>query len=383
MLKKFLKSTTYIVALTILSIGGSILINSSLAAWTEPASAPPDGNVTNLVHTGDAPSFASITSIGSNFYAYQTANAKFYLDSYEGMQIRIDSDANDTSEFSINNGDNTEIFKIDETGLVTMINKITGLTTPTADSDAATKAYVDAAGGGGDATLAKQEEILTAVGSIGGDASYAKQLEIQNDLQRSMGWILPNQTYYSVGGNTYFCRQNAVNASGVVTISNINNGSICDASKQCSNGSCVSVVLLSYSGATHTDLQCDQAGGTIYNSGSGTICKFSSASCPGGWTQAGNWQSYSGNWGSYTEGDECGHWADIYPSSFSNQTATDYERTGDIREGRCLHGCVTDAGWQETAPYDCSDTGRDYVWYFWDMNITTNPITNRVEIGCK
>ncbi len=382
--KNFIKSSSYILALSILSIGGAILIHSVLA-FTGPSADPPASNLTSsdtlqAVTTRGASTDQNLTLTSSNLYLYQTANAKAYLDSYEGVQIRIDSDANDTSEFSINNGDNVEIFKIDESGNITAKSDYL----PTSDKHLATKDYVDAASDSGDATLAKQEEILTAVGSIGGDASYAKQLEIQSDLQRSMGWILPSQTYYSVGGNTYFCRSNQVSADGIATISNIHDGSTCDTSKQCDSGSCVSVVLLSYSGATHTDLQCDQAGGTIYNTGNGNVCKFSGTnlSCPAGWTQADNWQKYTGDWGSYTAGDECGNWADISPLSFSNQVAIDYERIGGIIEGRCTGGCATDAGWQETTPYTC-DNGRTYVWNFWDMNITTNPTTNRTEIGCK
>jgi hypothetical protein len=83
----------------------------------------------------------------------------------------MDSDNNDAnSTLTVNNGANAEVFKIDETGQITIAGRISGLLTPINDSDAATKAYVDAAaGGGGDATLSNQEVILdnqtTIIGS--------------------------------------------------------------------------------------------------------------------------------------------------------------------------------------------------------------------------
>ena len=390
-MSKIIKPLSLILALSILSIGGSILINSAIASWSSPTDNPPSGDISTMT-------LSTMTLSGATLSSTQTANARFYLNSNEGLQMRIDTDANDTnSEFSINNGANQEVFKIDENGNITAKSDYL----PTSDKHLATKDYVDAAGGGGDATLANQtsmmgggfaagtdslENIRNAIDSIsgGGDASYAKQLEIQSDLQRSIGWVLPNQTYYSVGGNTYFCRSNQVNASGVVAISDINNGSICDTNKQCSDGSCVSVVLLTYSGATHTDLQCDQAGGEVFNSGSGTFCKFtgSSLSCPSGWTQADNWQLYNdgGGWGSYTTGDDCGSWIDVYPTVFSNMMARDSERTGSLLESQGNYWCSDPTRWLEKNP-DIIQT------FYYAVTSTINPPssspTTRQEIGCK
>jgi hypothetical protein len=50
-------------------------------------------------------------------------------------------------------------------------------------------------------------------------------------------------------------------------------------------------VMLTYPGATHTDVECGVAGGSVYLTSSGTICRFSTQGyCPTGWRQAGRWQ---------------------------------------------------------------------------------------------
>lgn len=66
------------------------------------------------------------------------------------LRIFIDSNNNETTKhFSILKDSNlssagSELFRVDESGLVTVQGKITNLTTPTAATDATTKAYVDA-----------------------------------------------------------------------------------------------------------------------------------------------------------------------------------------------------------------------------------------------
>lgn len=76
--------------------------------------------------------------------------------------------------------------------------------------------------------------------------------------------------------------------------------------------------LLTWPGSTHTEAQVVASGGTIYDTGSGTIGRFTSSTAPAGWTQAGYWQKYnrSGNV------DDCGRWGGNAPTTFSNQTCT-------------------------------------------------------------
>lgn len=161
-IKKSLKILSLCLALGILSIGGAIMINVALAAWAPPTVNPPGGNVENLIFDGDDANLGalaltgSITTSGTNLYLNQTTNVKFYTDSKKGFQIRIDSDNNDSSEFTINSGTNEEIFKIDESGNITAAGtiqlggasptyQITNVATPTASSSVATRGYVNAA----------------------------------------------------------------------------------------------------------------------------------------------------------------------------------------------------------------------------------------------
>ena len=46
----------------------------------------------------------------------QTGTAHFYLNSNEGIQLRLDANSNDSSTFQINNGANTSVFTVDESG---------------------------------------------------------------------------------------------------------------------------------------------------------------------------------------------------------------------------------------------------------------------------
>jgi len=59
---------------------------------------------------------------GGNLIFSQTANPDFYIDSNRGVQIRLDADNNTTDVFSINNGLNTRVFSIDESGILQVGN---------------------------------------------------------------------------------------------------------------------------------------------------------------------------------------------------------------------------------------------------------------------
>ena len=60
----------------------------------------------------------------------------------------------------------------------------------------------------------------------------------------------------------------------------------------CSGGS----PLLTFSGATKTEDDCTGAGGSVVSTVDGTVCRFNSASCPGGgWTNAGDWSTTTSN----------------------------------------------------------------------------------------
>ena len=48
---------------------------------------------------------------------------------------------------------------------------------------------------------------------------------------------------------------------------------------------------LTYSGATHTELQCIKVGGEVVSTSGGTLCRFDSSSCSSGWTPADYWST--------------------------------------------------------------------------------------------
>ena len=61
---------------------------------------------------------AGQTISGGNLTFSQTGNPYFYVDSNRGVQIRLDADNNTADEFAINNGLNTKVFSVDESGIL-------------------------------------------------------------------------------------------------------------------------------------------------------------------------------------------------------------------------------------------------------------------------
>ncbi|MFA6551147.1 MAG: fibronectin type III domain-containing protein [Patescibacteria group bacterium] len=120
MAKKLFQSSIYLIALTIVSIVGAILINAALAAYVGPTANPPSSNVNSLLSSGTDASLLTLTLTGTTLTLNQTTNARFYANASKGFQVRLDSDNNDANaEFAINNGANAEVFKVDESGNVT------------------------------------------------------------------------------------------------------------------------------------------------------------------------------------------------------------------------------------------------------------------------
>ena len=133
---------------------------------------------------------------------------------------------------------------------------------------------------------------------------------------------------------------------------------------------------LTWLGSTYTGKDCTAVpiSGTVYDTGSGTICRYDSefGEVPPSWTQAANWQKYSpSTWGS---ADECGDYQSTGPSTFSNVLSAERSR-GDYTsydEGNCCIGGP--ALWHI---YVLIDTNCAY----YNVNSSTNTPTNRVEIG--
>lgn len=441
MLQKFFSSFIYLIALAVVSTLGAVLIREAIAAWTGPSANPPGGNVDTLLNTGATAQTKSgdltvnklIAGAGklTSIYDYigigitspnrqlhiktASGNAEFDIQSVSQNYWALYQDST-SGELRFWNTDVTSTST--KNALVITKDGYLKVPTPINSGDVATKGYVDAAAGGGDATLANQQLIMgsgfssstdslkslsTKINSIpttAGDATYNKQLEIQADVQRTFGWVVPNSTYVSVGGNTAFCRSNSVSNGGVVTVTSINNGATCDAGRECNTGACVSIQQLTFSGATHSEAQCAGAGGTVYYTANGTICRFSGSSCLAGWSQAGNWQRYAAiGWttdmgdGKTNEvnGDYCGYQKDSGPLNFSNQMANDYWRewSGNNQCGFSSNcdPAVMNVGWV-VDPMWVGGSGQGYCARFAGagspgMGSNTNPSGNRSEIGCK
>jgi len=144
-------------------------------------------------------------------------------------------------------------------------------------------------------------------------------------------------------------------------------------SEACTDGACPSLTW----GGSKTEEHCRQAGGTVFDTGAGTLCRFSSNSCPASWAQAANWQRYSpSSWG----GDVCGNWLSTGPGSFANTQAT-------VRGPGSYNGC------RSTLP-SCATTEEWYSFFALCnppeetynrapvVETFENVSTNRVDIGC-
>jgi len=428
MFKNLFKSSIYLTALTIVSIVGAVLINAALAVWTGPTADPPEGNVSNVSGWTDSGTNVSLTTatdlvgIGTaapnrQLHIYQTTgnNAEIDLQSVAGAS-EYWALYHDRSTGELRFWNNNVISTSTKNAFVVTASGYVKAATPVNSGDVATKGYVDAAvgaAGGGDATLANQESIMgtgfdaTAdslkaisgkIPALVGTATYDKQVEIANMISLANGWVLPNQTYYSVGGNTYFCRQNAVNGTGAVTVTSINNNQQCDIENgitwRCTNGACVKG--LTYAGTTHSEADCISASGAIVSdSNNKTFCKFSGAnvSCPSGWTPAGSgqvslylctnspasavdniWQKYSRvGWGTQTNGDNCSRHIDSAPLVFSNTYSLDCWTTSSIWPSN--YSCSFENRWFGSN----ESTNYGELLYY----CSTNFASDRIEIGCK
>jgi hypothetical protein len=68
MFKRILKSSIYLIALTVVSTAGAILINAAVAAWIGPTANPPGNNAENLLFSGSDAALKSLTLTGANLF---------------------------------------------------------------------------------------------------------------------------------------------------------------------------------------------------------------------------------------------------------------------------------------------------------------------------
>jgi len=125
---------------------------------------------------------------------------------------------------------------------------------------------------------------------------------------------------------------------------------------------------LTWTGSTHGLIDCSNIGGTVFDTGSGTICRIRSATVPTGWTQAGYWQKYAvATYGN----DACGrHGGPSSPTEWSNAAAFCPKLTYySDNAGRCTGA---------TGFWHASSSPNNPAY-----TITNDPVcsTNRIEVG--
>jgi len=136
--------------------------------------------------------------------------------------------------------------------------------------------------------------------------------------------------------------------------------------------------LLTWPGSTHTEADIIAIGGTVYNAGGGpgsgyTIGRYPGANVPSGWTQALDWQRYSGSSGG---GDYCGRWPAAGPQTFSNAKVVSYTYSGSSLG---ILPCT----------YQCANYPTKWIKFYSGDQCTRHEVAssyittsqNRVEIG--
>ncbi|MDD3901955.1 MAG: hypothetical protein PHX22_12095 [Dysgonamonadaceae bacterium] len=135
-------------------------------------------------------------------------------------------------------------------------------------------------------------------------------------------------------------------------------------------------VKLTYGESIHFEPDCTLLGGTVFDTGSGTICRVPLSDAPTGWKQAENWHRYSvSDWG----GDYCNHHKATAPITFSNVAAYKPYPNGthDCAYTGYYNCTVCESMWMTS--YEPNNSNKWCYYNSW----TTGPAgsENRVEIG--
>lgn len=92
------------------------------AAWNPPTANPPGNNVAAPINvSADAQYKPGLGGLGLDRMYSETSENNMYVDSAKGAQIRIDSDEAtdaDNASFQINNGGNSTVFAVNESGTI-------------------------------------------------------------------------------------------------------------------------------------------------------------------------------------------------------------------------------------------------------------------------
>lgn len=132
--------------------------------------------------------------------------------------------------------------------------------------------------------------------------------------------------------------------------------------------------LLTWPGSNRSVYDCGQIGGTVFDTGSGTICRVLSSTVFPGWTQAADWQRYSTIG---LGGDICGRYKSTGPLSFTNAVAYSYDR-GEALAGQATSCLSPNCTYYTEAWHGHVYENNNCVYY---LSTERNPAAYRVEIG--
>ena len=291
---KLFKSAIYIIALAAISSAGAILIHSILA-YTGPSSEPPDGNISAISTSGWTTSGTNVyLSTLTDYVGIGTAspNKQLHIKTAAGSNAELDIQSGIKDYWAVYQDETTEELRFWNTNATdTNIGSGNGnifvikndgtilAKTPNPETDpdnaVATMGYVDAAAGGGDATLENQESIM------------GNEFDETTDSLRQISLNMCDATSEN---------QNAIiqNQLSLLGASNSNSGSMFVESggnyrfyKECGNQKCCSYFTVDWSGNTagtniNLGSQCDTNGNTciIGTGGGGGSARCSSSGCP-------------------------------------------------------------------------------------------------------
>ena len=151
-------------------------------------------------------------------------------------------------------------------------------------ADAAANPHANVCGTANFTRVAPIYTVSTTVNS--GSGSFSPSSRSVTSGSSTSFTVTPVPGYFI--SSIYGCGGYLVTNSGSPVSSTFYTGSI---TSDCTVTANFGVKNLTYSGSTHTELQCINAGGEVVSTVGGTLCRLNSSSCTSGWTPADYWST--------------------------------------------------------------------------------------------